>query len=178
MQPPGDGVGFSNLGFTLYRGGPLCQPTYNWEMLVPGVCRALVLIPADKYIREGSFQPGLKLNPGLVPTGLLPVWREHNKKTNRASTGVVRIRRIPAGLLPAWQERENCQPGFYRNDGIPTGLLPVWREEAARTANQPGFYRCDDGISLMAAPTGLLPVWAEVAGKFGSGFPDTVSRPA
>jgi hypothetical protein len=177
VQPPGNGIGLSNLGFTLYRGGPLCRPTYNWETLVPGVRRALVLTPVDKYIREGSFQPRLKLNPGLVPTGLLPVWREHKQRnqpgfyrcgedttsTSRASTGVARTRK--------------CQPGFYRSDEVPTRLLPVWRERAARTANQPGFYRCDDGIS-MAAPTGLLPVWAEVAGISGSGFPDTVSRPA
>ena len=103
----------------------VCRPTCNWEMLVPGVCRALVLVPADKYIREGSFQPRLTLNPGLVPTGLLPVWREHNKGTNRASTGVVRIRRIPAGLLPAWQEREHV-------NRVSTGM----------TGYQPGFYRC------------------------------------
>ncbi len=177
VQPPGNGIGLSNLGFTLYRGGPLCQPTYNWEMLVPGVCRALVLIPVDNYIREGSFQPRLKLNPRLVLTGLLPVRQENKQRdqpgfyrcgedttnTSRASTGVARTRR--------------CQPGFYRNDEVPNGLLPVWQEWAARTANQPGFYRCDDGIS-MKAPTGLLLVWAKVAGMSGSGFPDAVSRPA
>jgi hypothetical protein len=162
VQPPGDSVVLSNLGLTLYRGAPLCQPTYNWEMLMPGVCRVLVLIPADKYIREGSFQPRLKLNPGLVPTGLLPVWREHNKGTNRASTGVVRIRRIPAGLLPAWQERENVnrvstgmtgyQPGFYRCgereqreqqiNRASTGVMT----EFLRRRLQPGFYRCGPGL--------------------------------
>ncbi len=89
VQPPGNSIGLSNLGLTLYRGGPLCRPTYNWETLVPGVCRALVLTPVDKYIREGSFQPRLKLDPGLVPTGLLPVWREHKIKK-------------PTGLLPVW----------------------------------------------------------------------------
>ncbi len=101
MQPPGNSVDLGNLGPTLYRGGPLCRPMCSWEMLVLGVCRALVLVPADKYIREGSFQPGLALNPGLVPTGLLPVWGEHNKDTNRASTGVVKVRRVSAGVLPA-----------------------------------------------------------------------------
>jgi hypothetical protein len=55
VQPLGDSVGLSNLGLTLYRGAPLCQPTYNWEMLMPGVCRVLVLIPADKYIRGGEL---------------------------------------------------------------------------------------------------------------------------
>jgi hypothetical protein len=30
----------------------------------------------------------------------------------------------------------------------------------------------------MTAPTGLLPVWAGIAGISGSGFPNTVSRPA
>ncbi len=90
MQPPGDSVGLSNFGLTFYRGGPLCQPTYNWEMLVPGVCRALVLTPADKYTREGSFQPRLKLNPGLVPTGLLPMWQmTYGSATNRTSADVV-----------------------------------------------------------------------------------------
>ena len=99
MQPPGNSV---DRGPTFYRDGPLCRPMCSWEMLVPGVCRALVLVPADKYIREGSFQPKLTLNPGLVPTGLLPVWRRYDE----------------------------CQPGFYRHDGDttkrPTGLLPVW----------------------------------------------------
>ncbi len=56
---------------------------------MPGVCRALVLKPVDKHIREGSFQPRLGLDPGLVPTGLLPVWREHKIKR-------------PTGLLPVW----------------------------------------------------------------------------
>ena len=56
---------------------------------MPGVRRALVLTPVDKYIREGSFQPRLKLDPGLVPTGLLPVWWEHKTKE-------------PTGLLPVW----------------------------------------------------------------------------
>ena len=53
---------------------------------------------------------------------------------------------------------------------MPTGLLPVWQERVARTANQPGFYRCDGGVSSKTAPTGLLPVWAGVAGRFGSVF--------
>ncbi len=51
---------------------------------------------------------------------------------------------------------------------MPTGLLPVWQEGVVRTANQPGFYRCDGGISSKTAPTGLLPVWAGVAGRLGS----------
>jgi hypothetical protein len=129
---------------------------------VPGVCRALVLIPADKHIREGSFQPRLELNPELVPTGLLPVWREHNRGTNRASTGMVRVRRIPAGLLPAWQEQENVnrvstgmtgyQPGFHRCgkreqreqqiNRASTGVMA----EFLRRRLQPGFYRCGPGL--------------------------------
>ncbi|MFN9905787.1 MAG: hypothetical protein ACK56F_06610 [bacterium] len=46
----------------------------------------------------------------------------------------------------------------------------MWQEGAARTANQPGFYRCDGIISSKTAPTGLLPVWAGVAGRLGSVF--------
>ncbi len=177
MQPPGNSVGLNNLGLTFYRGGPLCQPTYDWEMLVPEVCRALVLIPADKYTRKGSFQSKLRLNPGLVPTGLLLVWREHDKGTNRASTGMVGIRQIPAGLLPAWQEREcvnrvstgmtGYQPGFYRYgkreqreqqiNRASTGVMT----EFLRRRLQPGFYRCGPGLR----------------GNLGW-LPDTVSRPA
>jgi hypothetical protein len=88
--------------------------------------------------------------------------REHNKGTNRASTGVVRIRRIPAGLLPPWQERENVdrvstgmtwyQPGFYRCgkreqreqqiNRASTGVMT----EFLRRRLQPGFYRCGPGL--------------------------------
>jgi hypothetical protein len=53
---------------------------------------------------------------------------------------------------------------------VPTGLLPVWQEGVARTANQPGFYRCDGGVFPETAPTGLLPVWARGAGRLGSTF--------
>jgi hypothetical protein len=96
----GEGISFSDLGLTFYRSGPLCRSTHNWETLVPGVCRALVLTPVDKQIREGSFQPRPKLDPELVPTGLLPVWRGYDE----------------------------YQPGFYRrgeNGKLSTGCLPV-----------------------------------------------------
>ncbi|MFO0000270.1 MAG: hypothetical protein ACK559_04010 [bacterium] len=56
VQPPGDGIGLSNLGSTLYRGGPPCQPTYNWEMLVRG-------LPGLSFHTSGQINKG-----GVLPT--------------------------------------------------------------------------------------------------------------
>ncbi len=86
----------------------------------------------------------------------------------------MRIQRVPAGLLPAWREEKGVNRASTGVTGYQPGGLPMWWGRAARTAHQPGFYRCDDGIT-MTAPTGLLPVWAEIAGISGSGFPNTVS---
>jgi hypothetical protein len=105
---------------------------------------------------------------------------ETQRDTNRASTGVVEIQqsasRASTGVAETQEGANRASTGMTGYDELPTGLLPVWRG-IARTAHQPGFYRCGDEI-MTRAPTGLLPVWAEIAGILGSGSPNTVSQPA
>jgi hypothetical protein len=100
--------------------------------------------------------------------------------TNRASTGVVEIHqsasRASTGVAEIQEGANRASTGVTRYDEVPTGLLPMWWG-IARTAHQPGFYRCGDEITA-TAPTGLLPVWAGIARILGSGSPNTVSQPA